>query len=470
MKKRPHAPSLNPKLLKFLLNEKGRLSLLATFCCLSAITILPSCGSSALLSKKEYKSLHQQLTQSPVFSSIFTGFALYDPVGKEFLYQKESDKYYTPASNTKLFTFYAALNILEDELPVLNYGFNGDSLIFWGTGNPLFLHPDFDQSHYGLKLLQSGPGDIDAKGVFYTDDHYHDQRFGPGWAWGDYPYYYQAEKAALPLYGNVVRFVQNDSTLLNIHPSHFEKNMLDTFSRKSFFLGRREAGNLFLIDSTRLDGQQIERDIPFRHHKELVTELLSDALGRKVAYIASIPEGVMIKEQLTYPLPDTLYKRLLKDSDNFIAEQLMLMISDQLFGEMNTARAIEYVQDSLLSVLPQRPVWRDGSGLSRYNLMTPESIVKLLELIYQKVDTERLLSLLPVGGRSGTIRNWYGGPEPYVYAKTGTLNGKHCLSGYIKTHSGKMLIFSFMNNNYINGSTPVKEEMQRILEWIRDTL
>ncbi len=469
MKKQPHTAFQFPKLSKFLFNEKGIPYLLRCFSFFTLLLSLYSCDTTGSLSRKSYRTLDKQIRESPVFSGIFTGFALYDPVSRNFLYQRESDKYYTPASNTKLFTFYAALNILGEELPVLNYGFHGDSLILWGTGNPVFLHPDFDQSHYGLQLLRPGPGDIDCKGIFYTDQPYQDERYGPGWAWGDYPFYYQAEKSSLPLYGNVVRFVQNDNTLFSVHPAYFESKLQDTFPPSSFFLGRMEMTNLFLIDSTRLNIQRIDRDIPFRTNRAEVIKLLSDTLGREVGYVDAIPAGV-IRQQLTYPFPDTLYRRLLQDSDNFIAEQLMLMVSDKLFGELNTTKAIQYVQDSLLNMLPQRPVWRDGSGLSRYNLMTPESIVRLLELIYEKVDTERLFSLLPAGGRSGTIRNWYGSPEPYVYAKTGTLNGKHCLSGYIKTLSGKILIFSFMNNNFINGSTPVKKEMQRVLEWIRDNL
>lgn len=160
----------------------------------------------------------------------------------------------------------------------------------------------------------------------------------------------------------------------------------------------------------------------------------------------------------------------MQQSDNFIAEQLMLMCSYQLFSICDTEQAINYARDSLLSDLPDRPVWRDGSGLSRYNLFTPRSIVKLLHKISQEIPEERLFTTFPIGGVAGTIKSWYGAEEPYIFAKTGTLSNKHCLSGFIKTKSGRTLIFSFMNNNYINGSTEVKEAMQNVLEWIRDEL
>lgn len=432
---------------------------------ISFLMLVTSCGSTAFFSRKNYQSLDEQIVQSPVFSKIFTGFSLYDPVGQDFLYQKEADKYYTPASNTKLFTFYTALSIFQDSLPLLNYSFQGDSLIFWGTGNPLLLHPDFEQGQEALSLLANHPGP-----VLYADHHNKDARFGPGWAWGDYRYYYQVEKSALPLYGNCVRFIQNDSTPLEIIPSYFSTHLKDSSSGNSFLLSRVEHQNLFLIDSTRLDTQEIERDLPFMHHKDLVIDLLQDTLKRPIHYFPESPDSAQQVYRLKTAFPDTLYRRLLQDSDNFIAEQLMLMASDELFGYCETGKAIGYAKDSLLALLPQEPIWRDGSGLSRYNLMSPQSIVRLLELIYQTVPEERLFSLLPAGGHSGTIRNWYAGEPPYVFAKTGTLNAKHCLSGYIKTQSGRILIFSFMNNNYISGSAPVKREMQKILEWIKFNL
>ncbi len=429
------------------------------------ILLATSCSTPSFFSRKNYKSLNEQLAQSNVFSKIFTGFALYDPGSRQFLYQQEADKYYTPASNTKLFTFYTSLNILKDSLPLVDYVLKEDTLIFWGTGNPLFLHPDFKEGQEAFDLLKDHEGP-----VYYSDHHFKDARFGPGWAWGDYPYYYQVEKSALPLYGNAVRFVQNDSIKLRITPSLLANNLKDSTAENYFLLSRDEPSNLFFIDSTRLDTQQIDRDIPFRHQKEIVLSLLQDTLKRKVYYYPAVPDSALKVHRLKTGFPDTLYRRLLQDSDNFIAEQLMLMASNELFGYCETRKAIEYAKDSLLADLPQEPIWRDGSGLSRYNLMTPESIVKLLEMIHQSMPEERLFSLLPAGGQSGTIRNWYSGDPPYVFAKTGTLNAKHCLSGYIKTQSGRVLIFSFMNNNYISGSAPVKREMQKVLEWIRVNL
>ena len=98
-------------------------------------------------------------------------------------------------------------------------------------------------------------------------------------------------------------------------------------------------------------------------------------------------------------------------------------------------------------------------------------MVALLDKIDDAVDDDLLFDLLPQGGKAGTIRNWYGardGGPTYIFAKTGTLSNNHCLSGYLITRSGKKLIFSFMNNNYVISTNDVRIQMEEILWYIHE--
>jgi len=123
------------------------------FCLLFFLPIFfLSCAGTQVLTKKEKKSLHELISASPIFSKNYTGFALFDPVAKETLYEFDSDNYFTPASNTKLFTLYTALSVLGDTIPAFEYGIKGDSLIVYGTGDPSLLHP-YDMVLVGLGTI-----------------------------------------------------------------------------------------------------------------------------------------------------------------------------------------------------------------------------------------------------------------------------------------------------------------------------
>ncbi|MGB5661848.1 D-alanyl-D-alanine carboxypeptidase, partial [Eudoraea sp.] len=194
---------------------------------------------------------------------------------------------------------------------------------------------------------------------------------------------------------------------------------------------------------------------------------LEKALGREISVVQKMPcEEKMI---LSGILTDSINKRMMQESDNFLAEQLLLLASSTLSDTLNTGTAIAYMLENHLKDLKQPPRWVDGSGLSRYNLFSPEAMVYVLNAIYREVPKERLFHLFAEGGKSGTISDWYpGNPQPYIYAKTGTLGNNHNISGYLITKSGKTLIFSFMNNHFMNPASEIKKQMQYVFEWVRD--
>ena len=199
--------------------------------------------------------------------------------------------------------------------------------------------------------------------------------------------------------------------------------------------------------------------------------LLSDTLKKAISVIEKHPfdSSRMSQTKTLYSIPiDSLYKVFMQQSDNFIAEQLLMMCADVINPDTTqTEIAITYVKKNFLKDLKDEPSWVDGSGLSRYNLFTPRTIVQMWEKIYELRPRERLFPLLATGGVSGTIKNWYkGDTQPYIFGKTGSLSNVHCLSGYLVTRSGKTLIFSFMNNNFVASTSKVRTQMQDMLKMI----
>ena len=82
------------------------------------------------------------------------GFSLYDLESRSYLFEQNNDRYFLPTSNTKIFTFYAGLILLQDQTPGIQYVEKGDSLIFWGTGDPSFLNPNFSKDQPVFDFLK----------------------------------------------------------------------------------------------------------------------------------------------------------------------------------------------------------------------------------------------------------------------------------------------------------------------------
>ena len=95
--------------------------------------------------------------------------------------------------------------------------------------------------------------------------------------------------------------------------------------------------------------------------------------------------------------------------------------------------------------------------------------MNVLDKLYTMLPQERLFSIFPTGGLSGTLKNRFSGEEkPYIYAKSGSLSNNYCLSGYLLTKSGKTLIFSFMNNHFRESLSDERSRLEQMLQTLRD--
>ena len=430
-----------------------------------AVLIWTGCASNRDLGfGKRQKQLEKMLATSPVFSKSFTGFILMDPRTNRILAAQDADKYFTPASNTKIFTFFTALQILGDSIPVFSQWRQGENLILAGGGDPSLLHPELPQYPRIWENVRWHQGP-----VYLSSANWQDTRFGPGWAWDDYPYGYQAERAPLPMYGNFSWWTKTAGRpVAKVLPQRFN-SLLTPKPGLSETLQRREWDNSIEYNPQKWLGADINRVVPFLWSDTLAAQLLSDTLGRTVGvWPGKVP--ALPGKLWQAPLQETVFSKLMKESDNFIAEQLLLACAQKKWGRMSSESTIKYVQDTLFKDAPDPLIWVDGSGLSRYNMFTPRTVAAVLQKLHRMLPQDRLFDIFPAGGVSGTIKNWYGNPggKPYVFAKTGSLANKHCLSGYIVPKSGQVLVFSFMHNNFAGSSTPLRQEMQGTLEWIKE--
>ncbi len=403
---------------------------------------------------------------SRVFSQSFTGFHLQDAETGEVILSRNSDHYFTPASNIKILTLATCLAVLGDSIPTLRYWEKQGGLYIMGAGDPTFLHERFEAWQPARHFLKNYP----TEGlIIYTSEPTFFKKYGDGWAWDDAQYDYQAERSGFPLYGNCFWVELNPEKFqYEAQPAYFNR----LYNTGLFGNGRAENNNEWAISYYK---PAEKRYIPFRTGPQLVADLLQDTLRRPVALGAPVDITEKLQEEpiwkTLYACPvDTVYKWMMYESDNLFAEQLLIMAAERKIRLLKPDSMIQVAIKEIFPKSAQPPRWVDGSGLSRYNLVTPRYLSQVLQQLYQKHDKTRLFSLFPAGGMRGTIQNWYGAPgeKPFVFAKTGSMSGVHCLSGYIVTDSGKTLIFSFMHNNFVGSNRPWKIEMQRLLQEISD--
>ncbi|ATP58325.1 peptidase S13 [Pedobacter ginsengisoli] len=408
------------------------------------------------------KGVNSLFKHSEVLKKHYVGFALYDMSTDKILFENNADKYFTPASNTKLFTFYGGLKMIPDSVPALRYVEHGDSLIFWGTGDPSFLHAKL-KGNKAFNFLK-----MSNKRLYFASGRYKGEFYGSGWQWDDYNDYYQAEINELPIMGNLVE-VNELNGKLNVSPMLFADcvNQDSSIRDTSFLVKRNFNENRFNYPPIKVP-KGYSQAVPYKVSLSTTLAMLSDTLGKKIELIhMNMPSDAATLYSLK---SDSVFKEMMIPSDNFIAEQLLLVYSNLLGQDLSGEGAIRYIAKNYLKELPDKPVWVDGSGLSRYNLFTPRDIIKLLELIYNQVnDKERLFAMLPAGGKRGTLKNAYPKTNnPFVFGKTGTLSNVHCQSGYVVTKKKKIYLFSFMNNNFVSSTVGVREEMGKIISYIHE--
>jgi D-alanyl-D-alanine carboxypeptidase/D-alanyl-D-alanine-endopeptidase (penicillin-binding protein 4) len=400
------------------------------------------------------------------------GICVFDPEKNSFLYNYQGSKFFVPASNTKLFSLYAGMKYLGDSLVGIRYVDLDTAILLFPAGDPTLLHADYPDQPV-LSLLKGF-----KKRLYMTDENWQEQPWGSGWSWDDYNDDYMAERSALPVYGNVIRWVQemqkkgSQTSGFEASPSVYSlpevnwkvKFTTDT-AKKNFHVQRALCENIYQVT----EGTETRKtqDVPFvTNGISSAEELLKDSIEKDIitqqrlpALLKSVPRQV----QTLHSRPvDSMYRPMMYRSDNFFAEQTLLMVSNERLGIMSDEKIIDTLLRSDLKGLPQRPNWADGSGLSRFNLFTPEDFVWLLNQLKNEFGLERMKRILPTGG-SGTLGSRYRQYSGRIYAKTGSLSDVIALSGYLITQKNRLLIFSILVNNSTANGAAVRNAIERFV-------
>lgn len=481
----------------------------AAYLVLFSSYLLLSCSVQQQISR----SAKETVLQQPAFKAAHTGISIYEPATGKYWFNYQGDKYFVPASNTKIPTCYAAMKYLGDSLVGLRYGipeedgFNKKVFAIKVTADPTFLHPDYKyQPVFDFlrnKVLQNR-----LKAAFFFDTllNANTEGLGDGWSWNDYKEPYMAEHNTFPVFGNTIKITTKDtSKRVWMNPDYIWERKYSFFTTGSHYFDSLVNNDLRMIQTQANKKEpfvKLERefssnnfywrkaDRPFKRQEipfvtkgiETTIEFLKDTLkgtfesispteiegkyfynceGCDIAYM-QIRNWTAIHSQPT----DSLLKPMMHRSDNFFAEQSLLMVSNELLGVMNDEKIIDTLLKTDFKDLPQKPRWADGSGLSRYNLFTPQDLVAILNKMKNEFGMERIKVIFPTGGE-GTISSYYKQDAGFIYGKTGTLSGVVAFSGFLYTKKGKLLIFSTLINNHQGSATDIRRAIENFLQGVR---
>lgn len=406
---------------------------------------------------------------------LYTGISVYDLTEKKYLYQHNATKNYIPASNMKLFTTIAGLDKLgpayqwKTEVYVtgkLSAGgvLQGD-LIVKGYGDPSLTTEDLQN----IALAVKAKGIHQVNGNLLLDESYFDDtRLGVGWMWDDEPYGYSAQISALSVHKNFATVTITPGKTVTAAPTLAMEpvttyvklvNQVKTVegSESEITVERPRGKNEIILSGTiGTKAEPYKEDVTMEDPALFAGEVWKQQLVAQGIHIQPkakiqktvVTSGVPIHTHLSKPLEEIIIE-LNKESDNYYAEALFKTLGATEKGEGSFGAGSKAVSDVLKRAgieTGYRQV--DGSGLSRFNLITAEQLVKLLVFLQDQDYREALEKSLPIAGIDGSLKNRLKGTaaENNVTAKTGSMGGVNSLSGYVTAKNGNKLAFSILVN------------------------
>ncbi len=414
----------------------------------------------------------------------------------EYLFLKDENKLFTPASNLKLFTTAAGLSLLGSGYRFttnifsdgeITYSTLEGNLIVQGQGDPTIsgrfyngnLYKVFDDWADSLLAL----GITKIKGNIIGDDDLFDEKgLGDGWSWDYETYWYAAPSSAISFNDNCIDITiyydrKLDSVFVKYSPMVKGIVVINDVVPVSPGSGStdidiyRERGtNIITVSGTFSKGSDTLKTYATVLNPTLFAMMVfKDRLERKgikvMGYAIDIDDYDRnidySKTQLLFsyhsPYLFEIVKVINKGSQNFFAEQLLKTIGLEKKGFGSVQNGILACKEwfNEIGLNSDHIIMADGSGLSHLNRVTPMQIVLLLRHMYATKNFAAFYNSLPIAGVDGTLirRMKNTRAENSVRAKTGFIGFVRSLSGYAFTAEGEPLAFSLIVNNF---NVPVK--------------
>ncbi len=433
---------------------------------------LSSVSQSARIQNEVDKLINQ------INPNVNLGAVVIDLTSGETLYRRNAGRLYIPASNMKLFSEAAALMVLGPDYHFKNQLSVGAGKIQQGIlqGNVyLQLSGDPSFSRHDLKKLLSSLKELNIntiQGNLYIDSNVAGVNpYPPGWLTSDLAYSYGAPNAPVMLDANRLTVTVNpgartgDPAVVEVDDGGGKISLNNQATTKAKAQGCGVGFSLDKENHLTVRGcvgvgqwavqQRMAIKNPLMYAQAMIQSQLAKEhiqLNGQVQLGKTPGNSLLIATQYSKPVSE-LMADTLKPSDNLYADSLYLHAAAKLNGSpVNWQSAQPIIKSFLQSQTGidfTNAILTDGSGLSRYSLVTPEQTISLLKFLYQRFPLSyEYIAALPISGRDGTLQKRFHIPsqQGFVRAKTGTMVGINSLSGYLYAANGHTLAFALYVN------------------------
>ena len=477
----------------------------------TAPLMMPAAIVPAPTTQSILQGIVDSVLAAPMWRNARWGLLIVDAERGDTILSNDADKLFMPASNEKLLTGAIALQTLGPDFrwhtPVLLHGsqrgttWRGDLLVS-GSGDPGVS----DSLSGGAAMQAFTPvrDALTARGITRITgrvraigDAFPGLTTGFGWAFDDFDAPYSAavdellfNEGVLVLKARAAARVGGVVTVSSTPTRSYPRLLVQATTRDSVVVAtnggrppRIEAvydsiGDRVVVTGTLALGDSASMAVSYRHPNDAYVAALTQSLddsgirvaGRSVAKADTLgrsADTVVVLQSA--PLSDVL-RRMQKPSQNQIAELLFRTTGLRASGDgsADSARAVGVRTLAMWGITTSDAAYRDGSGLSRHDYVTPRALVKVLDAMRQSPWFATFRDALPIAGVDGTIGNRMKGTPAAgnARAKTGTVDKARALSGYVTTADGRLIMFSMLSNNF----TVSSREVERVQDLLVTTL
>ena len=450
-------------------------------------------------------AINQLIEQSDTAQARWGVFVMTAKDGR-VLCSRDGERLFTPASNLKIFTTAVALDLLGEgyrwrtsvyaEKPVDAGGTLDGDLILYGRGAP-DLDSKRDLTALANQLYERGLRQVRGN-VIGEASHFRGEAYGVGWQWNDLQWYYGAEPSALSIDENSIEVTLGPgnkidgpaSVFINPNDNYLHlTNSATTGARDApttvgitrelsanglrvwgeFPTGGRSFSAFLSVYNPALRaatlfkqalikrGIRVDGDTHSRDARTSAADKFSPDKASELAYVESASLAEIVRKTN-------------KESNNLFAELISRTLGkekgtlapdpderkNRARGDDEAGPAVVKWWLSSHSIEAKVLAIHDGSGLSRLDLISPESAARLLSVAAHSPWSKTFRDSLPIAGRDGTLGGRLAQLRDRVSAKTGSLTYDHSLSGYLTRKDGQELVFSILCNDATNQAHAVR--------------